>query len=131
MTTLAQLRSDLAAVIGTEEVPAFPRLPGRLSPPCLVIEAGSPYLTDDAEGLVFGEHRVTFQVTAVVRYGAPESQGEALDALICHVLEAVAATDSWFVRAVEQPYALTGEADQASLLATTVQITTDAEITKE
>ena len=127
MATLKDLRADLAEILGAGDVPAFPHLPERLTPPVQLLEPGSPYITDAGEDLTFGEVEVAYDVTLVVRPGTSAAQTAALDELVQTVVELVDATP-WFVRDVEQPFALVLP-DQSTYLATRVRVTTPTTLT--
>lgn len=127
MTTLTELRTDLATVIDSTGAPAHDHLPERLTPPVQVIEPGSPYLTDEADGLTFGEIQVAFDVVLVARRGTSAAQTKALDVMVQDLYAAVDAS-AWFVREVEQPYALVMP-DQSAFLATRVRVTTTTTLT--
>lgn len=129
MGVLADLRADLVAQLHTAKAPAFDYLPKTLNPPVKVIEPAEPYITDEAEGLVFGQVQVAYDVFVLARRATNASQVAQVDELLQDVIDALDDTD-WDIRDVGQPFVLTfGET--VRFLAAIVRVTTVTTLSKE
>jgi hypothetical protein len=89
VTTLAEARSFLAGALEgvLEEVATVHEtVPDAITPPCVVIQAGDPYL---APGDVFGEWAATFDLFLCVDLVSNAQAIEDLDPVLLAVLEAL------------------------------------------
>jgi hypothetical protein len=85
MSGIADARAALAAQLteATDKV-AFAYMPGRLNPPCWVVDAGSPYLDS---GNTFGSLLVRFDA---VYFAKPSAANSLVTAEVDDVFEAAA-----------------------------------------
>lgn len=117
MSTLTELRADLALVVGGGTLTVHDHLPPQLHPPVALLEPGDPYLTDTDQDMTFGEHAVRFEVYLVTPAAQPDVQTAALDQMIQDVVARLDGSDWWIERA-ERPYGLRFGAQGATYLTT-------------
>lgn len=107
MSALSAARAELAAVLAAAGLPEVSdHLAGRLSPPCVVITAGAPYV-DTADATFDTEGTVRLVATLMVPSGANDVTTTQLDDLACTAWTAVAESERWVPESLDQPYKLT------------------------
>ena len=81
--TLKAVRTELARQLSLTSATVYHFIPERPQPPCVVIESGSPYMS---QGPTFCEFQINMNVLLLVNSAANETQTEQLDQLICDTL---------------------------------------------
>ena len=102
MGVLKDARQEIADIVTGAGVTSFPYLPGRLTPPVAVIQAGTPYLEN---GLVFGHFGARHEIIVVANTAANDTATDVLDELVEEVMVALA-NNNYGIESVSQPYAL-------------------------
>lgn len=126
-----QLENGLAGFPAPTGFQVFSYLPARINPPAVLIGAGDPYLEDLApttfqniSNPYKGKTTVRLELTLVAGVGDNEKTQNALDDLICKVIDNVR---NWDIERVSQPFQL--DTNGALYLSTRVVMT--AEFTLE
>lgn len=103
--TPAEARADLAAALRTEDgVPVYERLPDRWTPPLVVLEPASPWITADDPEIPYGAGVVRFTVRIIGETGTPTEGASKVEDTLAHVLSRVFASPSeWGVENVDAP----------------------------
>lgn len=100
MSTLGDVRKELADTLAPLDVTTYTHLPGRADIPSAIVLAGSPYVE---QGLTFGERFVRLEVWLSAAKGDNESESSHLDELLDAAIEALE-SDGWIVEQVSQPF---------------------------
>lgn len=114
-------RQEFALALDAAGLNVVSYIPERITPPIVVISAGSPYLTQSTVGM--GEFVMNLEVTAIASKATNQQETEYLDALLEELLLALPAYAK--LDSVGKPFEL--QANNASYLASTVNI--DIQIT--
>lgn len=99
MNTLKALRERITTALASSGVKVEDHLPERISPPLVMLAAGSPYLE---AGNTYGTFNIRFTVILVGAQGPNEVTTQALDDNVAAVLVALDAHDLAIER-VDQP----------------------------
>ncbi|MBB1482496.1 hypothetical protein H5392_01315 [Tessaracoccus sp. MC1865] len=99
MNTMRSLRASIKTALGDAGLPVEDHLPERISPPLVMLAAGSPYVE---AGDTYGSFNIRFTVVLVAAQGPNEVATSALDE---HVTAALVALDNRgiAVERVDQP----------------------------
>lgn len=98
--TKAEFRLDL----DTAGLNVLDYVPGRITPPIVVITNGSPYI---AVGTLGGEYLLTLDCVAIAARADNETATEELDGLLADLLTAIEPLEYAALTGVGQPYTLT------------------------
>lgn len=101
MTTFAEVRTALKAVMDNAGFTAYTVLPERVTAPFVYVSPADPYITH--EGASFGGEVLHHYVVLVVGRGVNDELADELDAQLVTALDALAASGEHFVGDVEQP----------------------------
>ena len=105
--TLAKQQLATALIATGLDVQAF--IPDRITPPIVIINAGSPLLTPMSLGT---EYYLNLQIVLVASTSMNKDSSEELDALICSFLNAIENLHYVALSSVDSPYTLaTGAAE--------------------
>lgn len=118
---LTALREHIRTLVATDDLQAFTTAPTRVSPPCVFVAPGDPYIT--REGANFRSSIVSHQVVVVGPTGVSDSQAEHLDELVLQVLAALDEDDDLWVGEVGRPGQITLGAQ--SYLAAPIDVRTE------
>jgi hypothetical protein len=113
-----QLRQ--AMMLDGSDIMVYDHIPARLTPPSVVIEPGEPYMT---QGSTFDMFNVSFQLLLLVGVAQNKNETDALDELICSVVDAV---ETWYIDNVEPPSAY--EINGNQYLGTRIALTADKKL---
>lgn len=103
MSTLSDLRADLATRLAGLSVQVHGTIPPQLAPPCAFVGPGDPYVESNFAGKNFGESLVNLTVTLVTEAGVNDEQADALDDLIIETLALVDPQADLIPQSVERP----------------------------
>lgn len=92
-------------------------VPERITPPIVIITAGSPYLTAETVG---NEYRLALNLTLVAATATNEEATEALDELIANTVSALSTMGYVILKSVNTPYRLA--ANNAEYLASDLNL---------
>lgn len=105
MVTLASLRADAVAALTAAGFKAEDYVAERVTPPCVVVVPGEPYLTEpDGQTVPFGHLTVHLDVLVVAGRGTNRATAAWLDDAIPRVIDAL---DDLDVTAVSAPSEVT------------------------
>jgi hypothetical protein len=121
MNTLKAVRTELHRQLSLTPATVYDFIPERPTPPCAVIESGSPYMV---QGETFCEFRVNMNVLLLVATAANQVQTEALDQLICDVMDEI----DFDIDAVDQPGQFT--VNNADFYGTRIAVSTFQDLKK-
>jgi len=93
-------RDALLAVLTSAGIRATEVVPERITPPLAVLQPAGDWITT---GAVFGEYRLGFEVTVIVKTAANAVVSSAMDDAVDAVLTAVAAAQGFYVGSVSAP----------------------------
>ena len=111
--TKAEFRLDL----DTAGLNVLDYVPGRITPPIVVITNGSPYISS---GTLGGEYLLALDCVAIAARADNETATEELDGLLASLLTAVEGLQYAVLTGVGQPYTLT--ANNTEYLAANVSV---------
>jgi len=100
MSTLGDLRSEIADALSSMNLNIYTHLSGRAALPSGMVLAGSPYLES---GQTFGEHLVRFEVWLSAQKGDNNSETDQADELLETAMGLLQA-DGWVVEQISQPF---------------------------
>lgn len=124
MSTLSDLRAELAQMLNVAGVWALDYIPERVEPPVAVVAAGEPYVEEVFDNKTFdSDYTVRMEVTLIAGTSTNETVTDDLDDMICKVLKGLAG--SWEAD-ISQPYQI--EANGSYFLASKATITTTISI---
>lgn len=103
MSTLKTTRDLAAQVIKDAGLYSHAYVPGRISPPCAVIQAGDPYIE---QGETFIEHLIRLEVVIVLRTGDNHRTATSIDEYLETALDALDEA-GFLVQNVSQPTPIT------------------------
>lgn len=92
-------------------------VPERITPPIVIITAGSPYLVAETVG---NEYRLALNLTLVAATATNEEATEALDELIANTVNALSTMGYVILKSVNTPYRLA--ANNAEYLASDLNL---------
>ncbi len=119
MSVLGDVREAIASVLSADmSVQGFSYIPGRITPPCVMVAQGSPYVES---GDVYGTFRARFSVDVVSATAPNDVTTESLDLMIEDALVSLV-NQGINIENVGQPYAL--DTNNATYLAATITINT-------
>lgn len=121
MSRILEARQAVAATVNAAGVTAHPNFPDRLTPPCVAVQAGDPYLDS---GQVYGTYLARHELLMVEQKAANTTAADRIDDRLDTVLTALIAA-GYGIERVSQPYGL----DVGTAVYPTVSITTTSEIT--
>ena len=110
-------KAEFALDLQTAGLDVLDYVPERITPPIVIITAGSPYLSVESIG---HEYRLGLTVTLVASTATNEEATEALDALIAQTVSAISNLGYVVLRAVNTPYRL--GANNAEYLASDLNV---------
>jgi hypothetical protein len=111
--TKAEFRLDL----DTAGLNVLDYVPGRITPPIVVITNGSPYISS---GTLGGEYLLALDCVAIAARADNETATEELDGLLASLLTAIEGLQYAALTGVGQPYTLT--ANNTEYLAANVSV---------
>jgi hypothetical protein len=100
---LSEARADLLAVLTAAGLRAYAEVPERPQPPMAVMVPSGDWI---AQGEVFGEFVVSFDVEIIVASGANTVVSKALDTAVETALNAICDASKMYASAVSQPQAV-------------------------
>ncbi len=103
MSTLKHARELAATVIAEAGITGHAYIPGRIAPPCAVVQAGDPYI-EQAD--TFAEHVLRLEVVLVLRTGDNERTATVIDEYLTTALDALDEA-GFIVENVGQPTPIT------------------------
>ncbi len=123
MSSLSDLRIELADTLSSLGVNTYTHLPGKATPPSCIVMAGSPYVET---GQTFGEHLVRLEAWVSTQKGDNESEAMSVDALTEQAITALM-RDGWVIESVSQPFSF--EINNGQFLTTAITVTTPVTLT--
>lgn len=120
MSEITASKAEFALALQNEGIDVVPFIPGRVTPPIVILRSGAPYITNASIG---HEFILGLELVCVAMTADNEQATEALDQLLEDVINALPAYAT--MRQVGEPYSL--DVNNAQYLAATIQ--TDIEIT--
>lgn len=100
MSTLEQLRAQLAGELDGQGITPVTFVPERPQPPLAVIAPGSPYVQ---QGDTFGVYKVAFDIVLMTPKATNEAETIDLDAMIAMTVGAIAESQTFYLSQIGQP----------------------------
>ena len=122
MNMLATERHNITlALTQAMDVEVHSFIPGRPTPPCIVIEPGGPYLE---EGETYCDFNVRHSLILLADNATNETATQLLDQMICECIDAL---DKWNIESVDQPSQF--EINNNVFLGTRIDVVRQTELT--
>lgn len=113
MSEITATKAEFALDLTNGGVDVVPYIPGRITPPIVIMKSGSPYIMNETVGTGYS---LTLELLCVASTAENESATEDLDQLIEDVLNALPAYAT--MNSVSQPFAL--DTNNAQYLSATI-----------
>jgi hypothetical protein len=110
-------KAEFALALTTAGLDVLDYVPERITPPIVIITAGSPYLVAETVGR---EYRLGLNLTLVASTATNEEATEALDELIADTVSAITSIGYVILKTVNPPYRLA--ANNAEYLASDLNL---------
>lgn len=91
MTNLSEARQQLATALETTGYTSLSHVPTSIVPPCLIVQAGDPYLSTDETTFDQAELLATVELFVLSDLQANDQAADDLDTMLTKVLPAVVA----------------------------------------
>lgn len=122
MSTLGDLRTELADALAPLGITTYTHIPARMSLPGVFVMAGEPYVS---EGQTLGERLVRFQAVLAAQKASNIAETAETDELIEKAVIALE-SDAWTVEEIAQPSAMDFHNTPALVVVLTVTTTIPA-----